>query len=397
MRIKSVRKYFKDHGYRIYPLTLISLVIGGLMLYKLGSLTGGLSPNEIEVARTPLGWQGLVSDPFYLPLKFLRSLLFVVFDHHGQTVVRLANTVFGVIAVVVFSRLLQLWYGGRTALLGSILFLTSAWVLHVSRFASNDVLYLVALPLMLYLQVTLRQASNRLWFFAVPVIWGLSLYIPGLVWLVVVQIWLLRSHLVQNWQRLNAWWQKLALVLSGIIWLPLLIVHLSRSLNNVLTWLGLPTHVPNAIEILKQFLGVPLHLFIHGPKSPDLWLGKSPILDVFSLICCVLGIYFYATHRKASRSRALFSLFIVSWILVAIGGPVPLSLGVPLLYLFAACGIGYLLHDWLKVFPRNPLARWLGVSLIVLAVSMSVVYNLRAYYIAWPHNSDTISTFTEKP
>lgn len=367
------------------------------MLYKLGSLTGHLSVEEVTVAHTTIGWHGIRQSVFYLPLTFLRSVFMVGFSHHGQTVVRLANTVFGVIAVLGFSRLLQLWYGGRTALLGAVLFTTSAWVLHVSRYASMDVLYLAALPALFYVQIGLKRKDSRIWLFLAPVVWGLTLYVPGMVWLVAVQIWLLRHELIAHFKELATWWQSALAIALGFIWLPFLLLKVTSSGHNLLTWLGFPTRFPGFAELAKQFAAVPVHLFIHGPKNPVLWLGKSPVLDAFSLVCCILGIYFYSRNWQASRTRSIFSIFAVGWVLVALGGPVSLSLLIPVMYVFVAAGIGYLLHDWLKVFPRNPFARSLGISLIYVAVAMSVVYNLRAYFVAWPHNPDTTSSFVSKP
>jgi len=119
----------------------------------------------------------------------------------------------------------------------------------------------------------------------------------------------------------------------------------------------------------------------------------APILDAFTLLAAALGIYFYAKHSKAWRSRTIVMMFAIGVILVALGGPVGLSLLVPLLYVTAAAGLAYILHDWLKVFPNNPLARGLGISLVALLVGLSCIYNLRAYYVAWPHNPDTKATF----
>ena len=50
-------------------------------------------------------------------------------------------------------------------------------------------------------------------------------------------------------------------------------------------------------------------------------------------------------------------------VLVGLGGPVGLSILVPLLYVAVATGLAYLLHEWLKVFPNNPLARGFGIGL----------------------------------
>jgi hypothetical protein len=140
-------------------------------------------------------------------------------------------------------------------------------------------------------------------------------------------------------------------------------------------------------------VGVPVHLFIRGPQYPDLWLGRAPLLDIFTLVACLVGAYFYLTRLDSMRSRFLVSFFAMGVVLVGLGGPVGLSLLVPILYLAAATGLAYLLRDWLTTFPLNPIARSLGLGLIILAVCVSCVYNLRGYFVAWPHNQTTKATF----
>ncbi len=222
--------------------------------------------------------------------------------------------------------------------------------------------------------------------------WGLLLYIPGLVWFVLLDIWLQRKFVAAGWRHASAWWRRILFVLISLVWLPLIIVDLARQ-GNFLTWLGLPAHFEGASHVAKHFASVPLHLFIHGPEYPHLWLGRLPLLDVFTLVLCVLGIYFYATHWKSGRSRYMAVLAVPGFVLVGLGGAVGLSLLVPLLYVAAATGLAYLLSQWLKTFPNNPLARGLGLGLIIFAVALSCTYNYRAYFIAWPHTQDTRATF----
>jgi hypothetical protein len=136
-----------------------------------------------------------------------------------------------------------------------------------------------------------------------------------------------------------------------------------------------------------------VNLFVSGPHQPALWLGRAPILDVFTLAMCIIGLYFYGLHPRASRTKLLGSLFLIGAVLVALAGPVGLSLLVPILYIIAATGITYLIKEWLKVFPLNPLARGLGLGLVALAVTLACAYNLRAYFVAWPHNDNTHAVF----
>jgi hypothetical protein len=223
-------------------------------------------------------------------------------------------------------------------------------------------------------------------------LWGLLVYIPGVIWLVLPAIYLQRGAIADGWRHFKRWWQRLAYLLTGIVWLPLLIITLSRP-GNLVTWLGLPADLAAPLTLVKNFVGVFVHLFVRGPEYPALWVGRAPILDIFTLAACLVGIYFYATHRQAARSRLLALFFGLGVILVALGGPVGLSLLVPLLYLVAATGIAYLVREWLQVFPVNPLARKLGLGLVSLAIALACLYNLRAYFVAWPHNKVTETVF----
>jgi hypothetical protein len=158
----------------------------------------------------------------------------------------------------------------------------------------------------------------------------------------------------------------------------------------------LPSHYASPLHIFKEFVGVFYHIFVQGPLEPNLWLGKSPILDILGVITALVGIYFYATHYKATRTHLLLAGLIIGAVLVALGGAVSLSMIIPIIYILIAAGVAYLLSQWLGVFPENPVARSLGYILISLAVAASVVYNLRAYFVAWPHNDTSIAVFDVK-
>jgi hypothetical protein len=388
-----LRMFIRRHGRRIAWALVAAVGLGVLLLYKLGSLTPGLSPGEVAAAIMPVGWHGIYHQPLYLPLKLLRSVDFALFQDHGKFLTRLPNVFLGGLTIISFVWLIRLWHGLRIALFAGALFAASAWVLHVSRLASFDVLYLWALPTLLLVDVLLQKYSERayVWYPSI-LIWGVMLYIPGMVWLLILNFFLQREYVARGWQHFGRWWQRTLYVLGGIVWLPLLVraVVKTHSLGN---WLGLPAHIATPFNLAKQFIAVPVHLFIRGPQYPQLWLGRAPLLDIFSLVACLIGIYFYATHWRAARSRLLGLLAIAGIILVSLGGPVSLSLLVPLLYIALAAGLTYLLREWLAVFPHNPLARGLGIGLLVLVVGLSCMYNLRAYFVAWPHNHTTQATF----
>jgi hypothetical protein len=392
--ISKLRGGLQQHRRRVIWLSAAFLITCWVLLYKLGSLTGGLSRGEVAAATAPVGWHGIYHNPLYLPLELARSVVFAVFPDHGQTLTRLPNVLFGAIAIVSFGVLARLWHGRRTAVLATLMFATGAWTLHASRLASFDVLYLAALPALVCSHFLLRkQYKNQLVWYGNIALWGLLLYVPGMVWLVLLDAAFQRRFLREGWRYHSRWWQRLLALLVWLVWLPLLVYDLAMRSGHWITWLGAPAHFAAPLTVVKQFAAVPVHLFIRGPQYPDIWLGRAPVLDIFSLVVCGLGIYFYATHRGVPRTKYLAALALVGFVLAGLNGPVGLSLLVPLLYMAIATGLAYLLRDWLKTFPNNPVARGVGIGLVVAAVGLSCIYNYRAYFIAWPHNTVTRTVF----
>jgi 4-amino-4-deoxy-L-arabinose transferase-like glycosyltransferase len=392
--MKRRLRYLGEHKLSVLAIIAGFAGLGFLMFYKLGSLVGGIAPSELTTTVTPLGWHGIIDNPLYLPLKAVRSAVFYLSPDYGQYLLRAPNALFGALSVISFAWLIWLWHGRRTAILTTLLFATSAWTLHVSRLANFDVMYLWAVVTLLLSHVLIYRFGSKpyVWYICLFA-WGILLTIPGMVWLVMIEAVLQRSLLLKGWRDFSRWWQRLLTVIMPFVWLPLVGYALYRDHGLVRPFLGLPDTFAQGSELAKQFGGVPVHLFVRGPQYPDLWLDRVPILSIFTLAVCLLGIYFYVTKWKSARSRLLATLFIVGFVLVGFKGPVSLSLLVPVLYVVAATGIAYLLHEWLKVFPRNPLARGLGIGLVALAVAVSCTYNLRAYFVAWPHNPDTKATF----
>jgi hypothetical protein len=312
----------------IIGLALVFLLF--ILLYKLGSLNKGISLGEVSAAHLSVGWHGIYNDPLNMPLKLLRSIDYFLFKTHGQSLTRLPNVIVGLISILSFSYLVYLWHGVRNAVFASLLFATSAWTLHTSRLASYDVDYYLAI-LWIFLSYALlkqKEISLKAWYFCLFA-WGIILTIPGCIWLVLIMLVRQRELIVKNFKEVSQTIvQKVIAIVLSFIWLPLIVIDLLRPIQAKL-WLGLPAHFASVTRLLKQFVAVPAHIFIRGPQYPQLWLGKAPLLDGFSLVMALIGIYFYVKHWQSNRAMMLAGLFVVCWILIALGGPVSFSLIVP--------------------------------------------------------------------
>ncbi len=391
--MKKVLGYVAQHRLRVIVGASVVVFVLGLMFYRIGTLTAGLSAMELKTLNTPVGLHAIWNDSFYLPLELIRSVFFFAISDFGALIGRIPNALFGLLAIVSFAYVIWCWHGRRTALFGTALFATSAWVLHVSRLASFDVLYLCAIPVLLGTGILLQKHANKaIVFYGSLITWLTLLYIPGMVWLVALTVYWQRDVFADGWKHCNALWQRTLSIFLILASLPLLLMNLFRP-GQLAVWLGTPEQWAAPLTVAKQFAAVGVHLFVRGPLYPDVWLAKVPILDIFTLVMCVIGIYFYARHLKAYRTKMLLSYAVVGWLLVGMGGAVGLSVLIPLLYIFVAAGVAYLLREWLQVFPLNPFARGVGIALISIAVVFSCLYNMRSYFVAWPHNNTTKSLF----
>ena len=373
---------------------LCGAVIIFLMLYRLGSLTNGLSNAELGQQQFASSWHHIAHNPLNAPLSAVEWLLLTIFANHSATVTRLGSAVFGVLALVAFAYVLRRWYGIRTAFFGTILFGFSSWFLHISRLASPEVLYLWAVPTLLATHIAWERhiKKSTATFFAI-VVFGILLYIPGMLWLVILSLGLQSHHLVNGWKQLKRIWQRIVLILLFLLILTPLAIALIQTPSLIQTWLGLPQVFNQPGEMPKRLVQSISFLVWRGPKQPELWLDRLPILDVFSILMAFLGVIFYIKHLLAPRTRLLVGIYIIGAFLYALGGSVGFSVLIPVVYLIIAAGVGYLLHEWFRVFPRNPLARSVGLGLMGLAIGFACLYNFRAYFVAWPHNTATTTVF----
>lgn len=391
---KLNRNWFSPVG-----LALLAIFLGSLLIYKLGSLVSGFSLAETKTVAQIVGWHGMYANPQFLPLKFVRSIIFYFFSNHADSVylTRLPNVIFGALTVLSFSALVYFWHGRRTAILATLMFGCSAWTLHASRLASSDVMYLWAITTVLLGYVCLSEfPGNLLIWYGNLIMLGLSLTIPGLIWLVILMLYFEIRVIKRERQDSLRLVHLILGIIPLLIWLPF-IIHRLTNWANLWRWLGVPVHWPGVWSVIRNILAVPFHLVYKGPLLPQLWLIRSPAFDAFTLVMLLLGLYFYFRHWQSSRSQLLAGLLILSIILIGLNAGVSFALVIPLAYVLVAMGIAYIIHVWRRIFPRNPLAKWFSLGLIIIAVCLSCVYNVRSYFVAWPNNPTTYRTFDRYP
>jgi len=382
---------------QIFGIILGSILLLGLLWFRLGSLTHGNAADiEAMTKADSAGWMAILQHPLNLPYSVIQRLVAYT-GHNGITSLRLISTLFAILAACLFYIVARQWHSARIALLGTWLFMSSAWFLHVGRLGSPEVLWLVSTLAVVVLLTPNRDGRhNRLALPSTLLALSMVLYVPGMVWIVLTGLLVRRKNIADAWAATNTKWLRFASIAITTLALAPLAYGFVRQPDLIKVWLGFNDAIPRLTDIGHNLLNVPLSLVLRSSFDGVHWLGQIPILGVFETVMLLLGAYFYATHLRAARTRLIAVLAVVGWALVGIMGSNAISLVMPVVYLLIASGIAYILHLWLKVFPHNPVARTVGITVIMLAVLLTSVYQTRSYFVAWRYNSETSQVFRAK-
>ncbi len=393
--MKKLHLFISENARQIIGLAIGGLLLLGLLWFRLGSLTHGLAA-DVEVATAGAiaeGWRGLLENPLNLPYHLIQKAVYYL-GHDGITSLRLISTMFAILAAGLFYIVARQWHNARIALLGSWLFISSAWFLHIGRLGTPEILWLVStLAIVVLLTPNRNGRQTKL---ALPTtLLGLAavLYVPGMVWLVLAGILVRRKNIAEAWTATKMLWLRIVSIMLALVALAPLAYGLVRHPTLIGEWLGFGAVMPSLPEIGQNLIHVPLSLFIYSSFDAVHWLGRIPVLSVFEIAMLIIGSYFYAKNFRAARTRLIAVLAVIGWALVGIMGLTAISLVLPVVYLLIASGVAYTLHLWLKVFPNNPVARTIGIVMIMLAILLTSIYQTRSYFVAWRYNDSTSEVF----
>lgn len=394
MKTKRLRLFLVGVWEPILIALASVLILGGLMLYRLGNLVPQLSMPEVIAHKVSSNINLIINNPLNLPYKALSFGVNYIL-HPSAWSLRAVSVFFAIISVLLFYYVVSRWYNRLNAILGTLLFACSAWFLHYARLATPDITLTLLIASLAY-GLWIRKTKRSVLVGIIGIILAATLiYTPGLIGLVVIGgIWQ-SKHIAEHFKE-----TKIAIpliIFMAAMLLAPLVIGLAHNPILARSLVGLPIdHWPTALDYIKDTFNVPVQIFLRGPYNPVVWLGRLPLLDIFTTAMVILGAYTYYQHRKLDTAKLVFGVLIIGSLLIGLGGSVSMIILTPFIYLLAVAGIDYLLTQWQSVFPRNPLARTIGASLITLAVFLSCFYNLRQYFIAWPGAPATKITFRHK-
>lgn len=366
-----------------------------IFLFRLGTLTNGLSPAEISATTSSHSLNSIINSPQYGPHQILQ-FFFSHFISHNAFYLRLPSVIFGIFFIWIFYYLAKSWFGKTIAIYSSLIALSTPLIILSARSATPVILLLSPLALLAtytYLEKNKSNLEYRLVLLAITT--ALLMYIPGMIILVVLGFMFKRKKLVPQIRSVNMKYKSLSLLVFLLLITPL-IFGLSHHLNLIRPWLLIPDNWPHVFVVLKQFGWAFLALFYKTPTHIDLNIAKLPILDVTQIILLVFGSYAMA---RLARTKIYPLIFLVLFGLI--GATINnnifyLMIGLPGLLVFMSAGLRLLFVEWKSVFPKNPIPKFLALSLISLIVGLHILYGLAYSLSAWPKTEATKSTYMIK-
>ncbi len=384
--------YFRFWRPAVLVLSL-GLIAYLLFFHNLSHLLPGYSNREVYLYNTSSNWHTILKNPIDAPYKLV-VLSGIILGHHSWLLTRITAAGFGVLGSLVFFMLVRSWYGYRIGFLATILFATSSGFLHVARLGSGLILQLSVLLLMGAIFGYHQSRHRVLASYALAALFALLWYVPGMIWFELLALVLFRTNTIRlvklaDWKNLVGW-----VILPLVVAAPL--IHACINTPSILRAVGgLPSHFISVSHMLSNLGNALLSIAIRSNGTPELWLGHAPLLDIIEAMLLLLGVYTLIQKINSIRSLGVLGAIFISLVLISLGGPVGFTSLVPLLYLCIAGGLYVLLQLWLRVFPRNPIARISGIGLVCILVFFSVLYQWRSYYVAWPHNIATKQVFSK--
>ena len=377
---------------KIAIAAIVLVVFGWLYFFRLGDFIS-LGPTEQSFASHASSLGGILHNPLNLGYKLLYGLTTSVTSQAAGN--RLASVLAAAACIAIFFFICRRWYALPATAIATVLFAISGWTLQTGRFGA-PLMYLTLGILSLVAAACWFKRSQESWpaFATLAIVGTLVSFSPGGIWFAAAVCIVLGKPLLAFLKQSAGKAVPLVIGLGALLAAAIVFSSLNDP-SLVRAWLGLPADFPSILQIAKQLVMSVTFMTVRGPVLPEIWLAHTPVLDVASSVFLLLGAVLYARHLTNFRSRLILSLLIPALILVAFNGALALSLVLPVAYILVAGGVAYFIHEWTRVFPRNPIARAGAYALIVILIACVARYHTERYMVAWRYSPETIATYRQ--
>ena len=363
-------------------------VLLGLLYIPSSKIIDTAAQYEVLVQSAP-SFNSLLYDVSFAPQKII-VLLIDRFNFYELLLAKIILIGFAGLVVYLFYQACLNLTGKKTAVLATLMFASSSWLILHAQSLVFDSIYLILFPAVLYLYFlfTAYQRFKLKYLAAIlsAIVLAIALYSPGIIW-PVLGLALITPFFIKkivNDEIINHIIFAIGIIVVGLI--PLSIALISSPESNFLSIasnmneFNINSFAGNIAESLNI-------LFLNGLNDSQLWLVSTPAVDFLAAILFLAGLIYLFAEPKL-RKHLLFFLTASVFSLLAIGlaGKTAVSLIFAVIFFIIAYGIKFLMKSWLAIFPSNPFAKNVGIGIIIAIVVLSSGYNILRYHVAWPRS-----------
>lgn len=385
-------RFISTHWRRL--LLWLGIVVLGyfLLFFGISTLVPNFSANEIATQGSATSLSAIWHNPLNAPYKLALWVPFKL-GHHSVLWTRALSASIAFVSGLLFYFILQSLFSRRIALFGVLLFIVSAGFLHAGRLGTPLIMQLFSVLVLMSLLPLYYMVRGRIWpLYISVVIVAALMYAPGIPWFVIIGILIMAKRISKEYRRLAVKDRILLALLAAMLIMPL-VWGIVRTPLMSLTLLGLPSALPGLQEIGQNASDLVRSLFWSATGPAEIMLIGAPLLTIAEFGLLATGLIVLMRDIRLKSNIFLVGSTILITLLIVLGGDMTYVALTPLLYLGMASGIFYLLREWLRVFPVNPIANTVGTALVLMLVLSATLFHFRAYFIAWPHSDGVAETF----
>jgi len=394
--LKKIRRVLGSARLRGATATLVCAAgIIFFLSYHLGSSPSGLSPQE-AAARASAALHAIANMPINAPFKIVQNGLIHI-DPQSHFLLRFASVIFTSIFLGCFFYLLKGWFGKSIALLTTIILAFTPYFILAARSAGGEIMFFAPVAVLASYLVATKNISERPPFFLFFFCTILSLYVPGMLWLLLLGAILRFSRIKEILVEVefSVVQYFLLLLVALIIWAPLF-YGIYQHPGQVKLLLLIPAHFTTMTASLQSWLWMLSATFFHAHTHYNLIVDKLPLLNAAEVGLLVFGCYIMWSRLKLE----LFGILVLTLLITALAGLnnnyAMLGLALPFLAIVVGMGLRYLYIEWRYVFPLNPIAKGFAITLMSALVLMHVIFGIRYSLMAWPNTVATTHTYVVK-
>lgn len=358
-------------GYSLLGLTLLAVLLIAILYAP-----GGLTQSEIDmVAKTNRLMSGDIAID-NIPFHALQAGIFLLFGVSIITV-KLPAALTALTAVIALLFLLRRWFKPNITILSmSIMFATGQFIYLAQSFTPGIVYILMSALILLFASLVMQCAKfTNLWRSLLAASVALSLFTP-LFWYIDAGLSIVallhpytRYALVSKKYRRH--WIIPSLIFLAITAPLAYLCWQNPGLIQALS--GAPIMEGDLLFNLKAFAKT------YFWPAPTIINGQVlPAIDISALVLIILGAMVTLRRWHTARAYVIGAWLVASMPLLMVIPRLQMIITVPM-FILLATGVETLLHEWYKLFPKNPYARTTGLTFMVILIGLMTIGGANRY------------------